>query len=75
MSAFIDYLKECMQPFVKGLGIFTYMALLACMIAALPVAATGALALPAILACLQVAGIGYALGAIVSCIGAYLKTT
>lgn len=74
MSALIDHMKECMQPFVKALGLVTYMALLACMIAALPAAATGALALPAVLACLALAGIGYAAGAVFSCIVAFIMT-
>ena len=75
MSALIDYMKECMQPFVKGLGLAIYLALLACMIAALPAAATGALALPAVLACMALAGIGYAAGAVFSCLVAYVMTT
>ncbi len=74
MSGFLSHLKECLQPFVKALGIVAYMALLACLIAAIPAAATGALALPAVLACMVLAGIGYSAGAFFSCLAVYFKT-
>lgn len=71
MATFLRVFNECMKEFVVGLGYFAFLAMTACLVvaAAAVIATAGTLALPAFLACLQAAGLGYLLVSVVVCFG------